>query len=271
MTPTDTAAHSLLRWYVENGVTESIGLEPIDRRKKPGSNQALDEKSAIPSNDKGRNQSIATATPALATPTPKLESSARQVASQSSTLEELRGALSDFEGCSLKKTAKNLVFGDGNPQAQIVFVGEAPGGDEDRQGLPFVGRSGQLLDRMMATIGLDRTNVYITNIIPWRPPGNRNPTPEETALCMPFLERHLEILDPKIVVALGSVSAKQLLCTTDGITKLRGKWREITIGARNDVPCLPMFHPAYLLRQLPQKRLAWQDLLLLKDKLETLR
>ncbi len=195
-------------------------------------------------------------------------SNARRVAGAASTLDELRQALETFDECPLKKTAKNLVFADGNPEADIVFVGEAPGRDEDIQGLPFVGRSGQLLDRMLAAIGLDRTRAYITNILPWRPPGNRNPTAEETALCIPFLERHLELIGPKVVVALGGVSAKQLLDTTEGIMRLRGKWRTMNIANVMDVPLLPMFHPAYLLRQPAQKRLAWQDLLSLKDKLD---
>ena len=265
MTQTDQAAISLLRWYAEQGITDTIGDVPVDRRVTPP------QKTAIPR----RTESPAAA--AIAPPpapsvaptanTDQLASTARERAREASNLDELKAALANFDECSLKKTAKNLVFADGNPEAKIVFVGEAPGRDEDLQGLPFVGRSGKLLDRMLAAIGLDRTSVYITNIIPWRPPGNRNPTPEEIALCLPFLERHLELVNPTVVVALGGVSAKQLLNTTDGIMRLRGKWKQLTIGDKSNVPLMPTFHPAYLLRQPGQKRLAWQDLLSIKDKL----
>ncbi len=269
MTQTENAAISLLRWYAEQGITDTIGDVPIDRRKvvvasapsKPGPSAAQQAPSRPPA-EPARAPIQTTAN------TDQLVSNARRIAGEANSLDALKDALSQFDECALKKTAKNLVFADGNRDADLVFVGEAPGRDEDIQGLPFVGRSGQLLDRMLASIGLDRSKVYITNIIPWRPPGNRNPTAEETALCIPFLERHLELMAPKVVVALGGVSAKQLLNTTDGIMRLRGKWKQITIGDRTDVPILPMFHPAYLLRQPAQKRLAWQDLLSLKDKLQ---
>ncbi len=162
----------------------------------------------------------------------------------------------------------NLVFADGNPNASIMLVGEAPGEDEDRQGLPFVGVSGKLLDRMLATIGLDRTNVYISNVLFWRPPGNRSPTDAEIAACLPFAERHIALVQPKILVLLGGVAAKTLLRTKDGITRLRGRWVDYTpqLGRTDVSPirCLPIYHPAYLLRQPGAKRQAWRDLLLLK-------
>ena len=268
MTQTDQAAITLLRWYAEHGVADTIGDAPVDRRVTPKPKSDISKPA--------RESPTAAPPPAPAAPiapaasaasTDQLASTARQRAGEASTLEDLKAALEAFDDCSLKKTAKNLVFADGNPEAKIVFVGEAPGRDEDLQGLPFVGRSGQLLDRMLAAIGLDRTSVYITNIIPWRPPGNRNPTAEEIALCLPFLERHLELVAPAVVVALGGVSAKQMLNTTDGIMRLRGKWKQLTIGDRAEVPIMPTFHPAYLLRQPAQKRLAWQDLLSIKDKL----
>jgi DNA polymerase len=189
-----------------------------------------------------------------------------------SSIAALREELLRFEGCALKKTAMNLVFADGNPASSVMFVGEAPGEDEDRQGVPFVGVSGKLLDRMLAAIGLDRTSVYISNILFWRPPGNRSPTDAETAACLPFAERHIALVQPKILVPLGGVAAKNLLRTKDGITRIRGRWTEYTphLG-REDTPpirCLPMYHPAYLLRQPGAKRQAWKDLLLLKKGID---
>ena len=172
-----------------------------------------------------------------------------------------------FEGCNLRLSARNMVFADGNPAARIMLVGEAPGRDEDEQGLPFVGRYGQLLDRMLATIGLDRTKVYISNVIAWRPPGNRTPTPQETEICKPFIERHIELVQPDVLVLLGSASCKALMGASDGIVRLRGRWGSTAIGNR-EVDTLPMLHPAYLLRQPGQKALAWQDLLKLRLRLE---
>ena len=194
---------------------------------------------------------------------------AQTVAQQAQTLDELRNLLEGFEACALKKTATRLVFGDGNPQARVMVVGEAPGADEDRQGLPFVGLSGQLLDRAFATIGLDRTKFYITNIVPWRPPGNRQPTLHETALCLPFIERHIELVDPEFLVLAGGTAAKTLLKTTEGIVKLRGKWQTYqSPGLKKPVQALAIFHPAYLLRSPGQKKFVWQDLLALKRRLE---
>ncbi|MDD5585901.1 MAG: uracil-DNA glycosylase [Alphaproteobacteria bacterium] len=189
-----------------------------------------------------------------------------------SSIETLREELARFEGCALKHTAMNLVFADGNPAAPVMLIGEAPGEDEDRQGVPFVGTSGKLLDRMLATIGLDRSSVYISNILFWRPPGNRSPTEAEIAACLPFAERHIALVQPQILVLLGGVAAKSLLRTKDGITRLRGRWTDYTphIG-RVDTPpvrCLPFYHPAYLLRQPGAKRQAWNDLLLLKKGIE---
>ena len=187
------------------------------------------------------------------------------------SIEALREELLRFEGCALKHTAMNLVFSDGNPNSGIMLVGEAPGEDEDRQGLPFVGVSGKLLDRMLASIGLDRTSVYISNILFWRPPGNRSPTDAEIAACLPFAERHIALVQPKVLIMLGGVAAKSLLRTKDGITRIRGKWTEYTpaLGKADATPikCLPIYHPAYLLRQPTAKRQAWNDLLLLKQTL----
>ena len=184
------------------------------------------------------------------------------------TLDALQQALADFDGCALKKTASNLVFADGNPDAKIMIIGEAPGGDEDKMGLPFVGAAGQLLDKMLGSIGLDRQHVYITNILPWRPPGNRTPSPEEVALLWPFLRRHIQLKAPEVIFALGGSSAKLLLNTTIGILKLRGEVQEIDFsdaGQANVIPVLPSLHPAYLLRAPKMKQQAFHDLLTLKS------
>jgi DNA polymerase len=197
--------------------------------------------------------------------------SARDFARNAQSLEDLKAALARYDGVSLRKTATNLVFADGNPKAEIMLVGEAPGADEDRQGLPFVGVSGQLLDRMMAAIGYDRSTFYITNVCFWRPPGNRKPTEAELAAQQPFVLRHIELVRPKVLVLVGGSSAQMLLGTTEGITRLRGKWFDYrSDGLEQPVPALPIFHPAYLLRQPELKREAWRDLLKLRIKLDAL-
>ena len=191
------------------------------------------------------------------------------LAKTATTLDELAAALESFEGCGLKKTAKSTVFSDGVSSARIMLVGEAPGQDEDRTGKPFVGRSGQLLDAMMATIGLSRAdNLYIANVIPWRPPGNRAPSVEELETCKPFIMRQIELVAPEIIVLVGGTSAKTLLNTETGITRLRGKWQTLEIGGR-DIPALPFFHPAYVLRRPETKIDVWADLCALKQKLDT--
>ncbi|MBZ9860674.1 uracil-DNA glycosylase family protein [Mesorhizobium sp. CA12] len=195
---------------------------------------------------------------------------ARQLAASASTLEELRQHMAAFDGCNLKFTAKNLVFADGNPNAELMLVGEAPGRDEDLEGLPFVGRSGRLLDRMLAAIGLDRNSAYIANVIPWRPPGNRTPTPHETEICRPFIERQIELVNPKVLINLGGPSAKTLLNTTEGILRLRGNWRVHTTASGIAIPAMPTLHPAYLLRTPAHKKLAWRDFLEVKAKLKGL-
>ncbi len=197
------------------------------------------------------------------------------MAAATRTLDQLREAIAAFDGCALKETATNLVFADGNPTAPVMFVGEAPGADEDREGLPFVGVSGQLLDRMLAWVGLDRTGFYITNILPWRPPGNRQPTSGEIAACKPFIERHIELADPRLLVFVGGTAAKTLLNTNQGIMRLRGGWQEyrtpgMAENGQSPIPALAMFHPAFLLRSPAQKRLAWRDILSLSVKLEAL-
>ncbi len=195
---------------------------------------------------------------------------AMSAAAKANNLEELKAIIAKFEGCPLKVTASNTVFADGNPDADVMLIGEAPGADEDRLGLPFVGRSGQLLDKMMAAIGMNRQDhYYISNIIPWRPPGNRPPTPEETAICLPFIRRHIQLKQPKYLICVGGTAAKALLQTKDSMGKLRGKWFDYDAFSTDEkelngqslrIPTTVLFHPSYLLRSPGQKRLAWVDL-----------
>jgi DNA polymerase len=192
---------------------------------------------------------------------------ARELAREARTLDELREQLAAFDGCNLKFTAKNLVFADGNPEADLMFVGEAPGRDEDIEGLPFVGRSGQLLNRMLAAIGRDRQSAYIANVIPWRPPGNRTPTSIETEICRPFIERQIELAAPKVLVTLGNPSTKTLLNTQVGIMRMRGNWQEHRTPGGAVIPAMPTLHPAYLLRNPAAKKLAWRDFLEIKARL----
>lgn len=197
------------------------------------------------------------------------ETEARRVSRKALTLEALEAALRAFDGCGLKATATNLCFYRGAAQSRIMLIGEAPGRDEDIEGKPFVGRAGQLLDKMLAAIGLDESHVHITNVVYWRPPGNRTPTPQETLACRPFLERQMELVAPDVVIALGGAAAKEVLCVNEGIMKLRGKWSEISIGGRM-VPAMATLHPAYLLRTPAAKQNAWADLLSLRAKLDAL-
>lgn len=195
---------------------------------------------------------------------------AREQAKTATDLATLKSILENFDGCNLRFGAKSTVFGDGNPNAQLMFVGEAPGREEDHAGVPFIGRSGQMLNMMLAAIGLEREAVYIANVIPWRPPGNRTPTPQETEICRPFIERQIALINPKILVFLGGASAKTLLNTQSGILKLRGRWHQYQASESQSPPvdCMAMLHPAFLLRQPAQKKLAWQDLLRLEEKLQ---
>jgi DNA polymerase len=273
-------AIALLAFHVEAGVSDALGDEPVNRYELADAAAPAPEAAPRTATVRGaRPDPRGDAAPAAPAPRAvppssipledtQAAGSAREIAARCNTLDELRQALAGFEGCPLRYTAKNLVFADGNPQARIMLIGEAPGRDEDLQGLPFVGRAGQLLDRMLAAIGLDRTSVYIINTLPWRPPGNRTPTLAEHAVCMPFVERHVELVNPDILVLLGGVAAKQMLGTDTGIMRLRGKWTNVKVGGR-DVPALPTLHPAYLLRQPAQKQLAWRDLLSLKARLQS--
>ncbi|OBQ96328.1 uracil-DNA glycosylase [Mesorhizobium sp. AA23] len=239
------------------------GLEAGRAAERPAASTGLDA-SQVP--DAPRRPTLTTAT----VPDEGQIKLARQLAASASTLDELRQQMAAFDGCNLKFTAKNLVFADGNPNADLMLVGEAPGRDEDLEGLPFVGRSGRLLDSMLAAIGLDRTSAYIANVIPWRPPGNRTPTPHETEICRPFIERQIELVNPKVLVNLGGPSAKTLLNTTEGILRLRGNWRVHTTQSGIAIPAMPTLHPAYLLRTPAHKKLAWRDFLEVKAKLRAL-
>lgn len=207
------------------------------------------------------------AAPAVATSLGADPAETRALAAAAPTLEALRATMDAYEGCTLKRRATQLCFADGNPEAEIMLVGEGPGEQEDLQGKPFVGRAGQLLDRMLATIGLDRTKVYIANMVPWRPPGNRDPSPEELALCTPFLIRQVELVAPRLLVTLGNVPTKSLFQTANGITRMRGQWKELEIG-NHRVRSLATLHPAYLLRTPASKALAWRDMLSLRQAIE---
>ncbi len=266
------AVRELLEFYVDAGVDCALLDAPQDRFAESAAEKAKRGKttSAKP-NQEPVQANIDTPQPVLQAiakiPNEEVIANAQTLAKAADSLEILRKSLEGFTGCNLKNYAKNTVFADGNPQAKIMLIGEAPGRDEDIQGLPFVGRSGQLLDRMLKAIGLDRKSVYITNVIPWRPPGNRTPTPVETELCRPFIERHIELVAPDILVLIGASSAKTLTGRSEGIMRMRGRWTTYKCGSR-DIPVMPIFHPAYLLRQPAQKRLAWQDLLTIKRKME---
>jgi len=261
------AARDLLAFYGEAGVDMAVGETANDFMAKPkvayvGAEAAkLPASPTVPQKGGGSPETKA----ALLAPDAAVMA-AREAARDAKSLDELRAILDRFEGCALKATATQLVFADGNPQARVMFVGEAPGYEEDRQGLPFVGRSGKLLDRMLAAIGLDRTKVYIANIVPWRPPGNRTPTPQEAAICLPFLSRQIALCDPDVLVCLGGPSAQTLLGQKDGILKLRGRWFPFNSGAR-EIRAIATLHPAYLLRSPIAKRHAWRDFLAIKKAL----
>jgi uracil-DNA glycosylase len=276
----DKAAQELIAFYHEAGVDVAIGEEPVDRLAEdmtPALGAPEDNAGGASTTTATRERtrfspsappaSRARAEPSQAPAVPEAAIlAAREAARSAASLEELRAILDRFEGCALRATATQLVFADGNPQARLMFVGEAPGRDEDIEGLPFVGRSGKLLDRMLTAIGLDRKSAYIANIVPWRPPGNRTPTPQETAICLPFTRRQVELVDPDVLVCLGNPSTQTLLSTNEGITKTRGRWFRFHTGTR-EIRAMPTFHPAFLLRNPISKRLAWRDFLAIKKQL----
>jgi uracil-DNA glycosylase len=262
-------ARELLAFYLEAGVDAVLEERPIDRFADPAPASAPPppQRPPVEARRPATPQAQAPASRPPIPPSPdEAVMAAREEARSAATLDELRAILNRFTGCALRATATQLVFADGNPQARIMFVGEAPGRDEDIEGLPFVGRSGKLLDRMMAAIGLDRRSAYIANIVPWRPPGNRTPTPQESAICLPFTLRQIELADPDVLVCLGGPSAQTLLGIRDGILKTRGRWFPFQTG-RREIRATATLHPAYLLRQPLQKRLAWRDFLAIKSAL----
>lgn len=258
----EAEALAALAWYREAGVDLAVGEVVVDR---------FAASAVAPAK---RAPVVPMVAAAEAAPTPALPMNAdpsetRALAAAATTLDELRAVMAAYEGCALKKRATQLVFADGNPESDIMFVGEGPGEQEDLQGKPFVGRAGQLLDRMLNAIGLDRTRVYIANMVPWRPPGNRDPTPEELALCAPFLHRQVELVAPKLLVTLGNVPTKALFETNTGITRMRGQWRDLVVGS-HAVPALATLHPAFLLRTPSAKENAWRDMLSLKSRMREL-
>ena len=260
------AARALLEWQIAMGADEAIGAVALDRLAPAPPAAAISVK---PSPASILAPSVVSPPGALAQSLGEAAQSARLLAAGAPTIAALCELVAQFDGCTLKRTATNTVFIDGNPAAPVMIVGEAPGADEDRIGRPFVGRAGQLLDRMLASIGLDRSGVQITNVIYWRPPGNRKPTTAEIAACLPFVLRHVALARPRVLVLAGGTAASTLLPTSDGITRLRGRWFELAVpGLEAPVPTLPMFHPAFLLRAPERKREAWRDLLALKARLD---
>jgi DNA polymerase len=291
MNLTRQIARELIAFYLDAGVDCAVEERPLDRfadepripspaeraepdgervRTTPSSNPARVDSPADRARRGVSPLSAEGPTTTAAPPPPAAPEAAimaaRESAGSAKDLEELRALLAGFAGCTLAATATQLVFADGNPQARVLFVGEAPGRDEDIAGLPFVGRSGKLLDLMLAAIGLDRTKAYIANVVPWRPPGNRTPTPQETSICLPFIRRQIELANPDIVVCLGQPATQTLLATREGITKTRGRWFKYDTGSR-EIRALATYHPAFLLRSPLQKRFAWRDFLALKKAL----
>jgi len=273
MTPDPApTVQQLLAFYLEAGVDCALTEEPVNRLSDPDIAPATRE-ADLPQSPRTIPAAISApaAVPTLrgeTAPAPEAAiASAREAARTAPSLEALRALLEKFDGCALKFTATRMVFADGNPQARVMFVGEAPGRDEDIEGLPFVGRSGKLLDRMIAAIGLDRSKAYIANVIPWRPPGNRTPTPQETQICLPFIQRQIELVNPDVLVTLGNPSTQTLLSTREGIMKTRGRWFDYDTGTRT-IKAIATFHPAYLLRSPSYKRMSWQDLRAVAKALE---
>ena len=272
---------AVLDFYVASGIDLALDETPHDRFAEPdlveaspaavASRPAAETRpklAAAPREAPAPPASFAAPLPRAATaPTEEIAADARMRAGGAATLDDLQAIVAAFDGCALKASARQLVFADGTAGSRLMLLGEAPGAEEDRTGRPFVGRAGQLLDRMLDAIGLGRGDVYIANVVPWRPPGNRTPTPQEVAICLPFTLRQIELAAPRVVVTLGAPATQMLLGTRDGIFRTRGRWFDHEVGAAR-LRVLPMLHPAYLLRQPLHKRLAWRDLLLLKRELD---
>lgn len=243
---------NLLEWYIVSGVDEICGDDCCFQIKE----------------EPIKAEPLRQATTGLSQNVIASKQNARDLCAKAESLQELKNIALQFDGCALKLTAKSTVFGAGNEHAQIMLIGEAPGADEDRIGLPFVGRSGRLLEKMLSSIGLNRDDVYITNVIMWRPPGNRTPTDSEVAVCLPFLKRQIELIKPKILVFLGGSAANALLENSDSISRLRGHWLEYASSSKTTIPALATFHPAFLLRNSGQKAKVWSDFLRILKKLK---
>ena len=270
----DINLKSLLEWYVLAGVEETAGDEPFVLDKKPEEQgiraaavvSALRKTAPAPA-AVSESEVKRAATTELAQATVNACQNARELCKTATSIAELRKLVEGFDGCALKLTANKTVFGGGNEQAEVMLIGEAPGADEDRMGIPFVGRSGHLLDKIIQAAGLARDDVYITNVLPWRPPGNRTPTTAEVAVCLPFLRRQIELVKPKVLVLLGGSAANALLENEEPISRMRGKWLEYKTEDGNSVAVMATFHPAYLLRNAGQKAKIWADFLRLKKKI----
>jgi uracil-DNA glycosylase len=264
-----------LRWWMRAGVTEALDETPHNRFADSRARDR-DQRSAPVAPEPAARSSGSTSgaewgaprESSVLDPPDAAETSARALAQTATDLETLRAVMGAFDGCALKRTATQLVFADGVPGSRVMFVGEAPGEEEDRSGRPFVGRAGQLLDRMLRAIGLDRTQVYIANVVPWRPPGNRTPTPQETQICLPFIERQIDLADPEYLVCLGASASRTMLGVQSGIMRARGSWFAYKRQSGREIRALAMLHPAFLLRQPAHKRFAWADMRALASALE---
>jgi DNA polymerase len=251
------ALKSLISWWEQSGV-EALPPLPAPKTAQPAPPPSVEARAT---GAQARQAGFGAA------PT----QNGRAIAQAAQTLDELKQALDAYDGCPLKATATQTVFARGNPQADVMVIGEAPGREEDREGVPYIGPAGQLLDRMLKAIGLDETSAYITNVVFWRPPGNRKPTDAEIETCLPFAERHIELVRPKFIVLAGGIAAQSLLHSKTGIMALRGRWHDYKLGDGTVIPALPMYHPAFLLRRPQEKAKSWQDLLSLKAKLAALQ
>jgi len=274
MSQDKSEALAALAWLIDAGADEALQDDPVDRFTAVAPKAKAAPQALRPSSEAIRPKTeLPKPSPPKSVP-PAVDTDpigrATEIAARCNSLAELKAALEAFEGSALKKLATSTVFADGTPDCHIMFIGEAPGREEDLAGLPFVGRAGKLLDKMLAAIKLDRKkNVYITNVINWRPPENRDPSPEEAATCLPFLRRHIELVEPEIIIVLGAVAARHVMGRTDGIMRLRGKWLEYYANGRM-VPVMPTLHPAYLLRRAIDKKLAWRDLQAIDEKIKSL-
>lgn len=287
----ENSEKAALQWYIDNGVTDVLDIKPVDKSVAQGAAQAL-EAPLSPEKVKS-NDGVKKAQPVpihharegadVILGTQEARVAAEKLAKEAQTLEALKQAIQDFDGLSVKKTALNIVFSDGRPDAAIMVIGEAPGADEDRQGKPFVGASGQLLDKIFGYIGLKRFHedpnqgLYISNILNWRPPGNRTPTPAEMSIALPFIEKHIQLVRPKLLILVGNTPMKSLLNTKEGIMKMRGRWHDytpVTEGIAEEgldpIPTLPTFHPAFLLRNPMHKKTIWHDMIAISKKAEAL-